>query len=466
MQKRKHTVNGGLFGINPFAKAFQEFDEDSFFSNLHHKVKNKSYFQQYKGFKNTILAASYLFNVASMLSASYAVFWLTQWLTGLIIVGYIIAAVFLFFLEKLKRKSSNEFFQVLFFRKEVAYGWLALSLFCMGISLASSAFGTKTGTEELSPDPELIAADSTATLYRQEIVKLEQQNQELSSQRNHEGTIYYKLQDAIRQNTAMIADYNVRILDLDKKLEGKNEQLTGKYQQQVKLTAWTLAITIILMEIIFELCIAYVWYFYYRCYVERQLIEGFPDDEQDLNLNTNTQDQHSPTLQQLTELISEINNHLKKAADSPKNVPVAPNYPESPKTSSNGISGLSGANPASSSCSNRPIGFYTERQLIKMGLSPTDGIKASVQACTDVYRESKLDLYTVEHTYRKGGRKLTARYTLPQVDARIGQYERDLQEAKDRRLSAEVISNRENWLSYWQGKRLELLGKMKKEVLM
>lgn len=142
-----------LFGKNAFARAFQEFDEEVFFQNLHNKVKNKSYFEKYKGFKTTLLSASYLFNVASMLSASYAIYWLTEWITGMVWAAYLVAIMFLFFLEKLKRKSSSEFFQVYFFRKEIAYGWLGLSLFCLSISLVSSSFGTKIGTETLAPDP-------------------------------------------------------------------------------------------------------------------------------------------------------------------------------------------------------------------------------------------------------------------------------------------------------------------------
>ena len=95
----KDATTSTLFGVNQFSKAFAEFDEEAFFDNLHNQVRNKSYFEKYKGFKTTLLCLSYVFNMASALTASYAVYWFINWITGMAIVGYIVAGVALFFLE-------------------------------------------------------------------------------------------------------------------------------------------------------------------------------------------------------------------------------------------------------------------------------------------------------------------------------------------------------------------------------
>lgn len=452
--KKNHT---SFFGENPFTKAFQQFDEDTFFKNLHNQVKDKSYFEKYKGFKDTVLVLSYLFNLASMLTASYAIFWLTKWLTGLVIIAYIVAGVFLFFLEKLKRKSSNEFFQVWFFRKEIAVGWLGLSLCCLGISLFSSAFGTKTGTEELSPSTELIATDSTATAYRNEVTKLKKENEKLSSQTNHEGTIYYKLQSIIGQNTAMIADYNTRILALDKKLEGKNELLSTSYQDQVNLTAWTLVWITILLELFFEACIAYIWYYHYRSYVERNSTE-LPD----ANIENEGFDSPNPpntpiTSEQFLELQRELEQIKIALSASKKNVPLLPNQSE---ISSNGIPKTVTDFENSANTYQRPIGFYTDRQLAEMNISLFEKDKSCVQACTDVYTENLSDLYTIEHQYSKGDKVITVHYTLAQVEARIAQYTRKIKEAETQNLEQMVLDNRKSWLTYWQKKRENLIEKL------
>lgn len=444
--------NASLFGKNIFADAFQEFDEDSFFQSLHNRVRNKSYFQKYKGFKDTLLAASYLFNAASMLTASYAVYWLTEWVTGMVWVAYLVAVIFLFFLEKLKRKSSSEFFQVWFFRKEIATGWLGLSLFCFGISIASSSFGTRTGAENLAPDPELLAADSTATAYRAEVKKLETENAELSNQRDHTGTIYYRLQAVIKQNKAMIADYNSRILKLDEQLAGKNEQLSGEYQKQVEVTAWTLVWITVIMELLFEACIAYIWYYYYRSYVERKKTKGFAEDETP-SPEENIQPLPYPADEQLNLIMAElkqIKTHLPKQAHSENGT-------------QNDIPFSQNGTPKSFS-SNRPIGFYTDSQLSQMGYDLTEKENSSVQICTDLYKETVTefgDKYTIPHTYKRGGKEKTVHYTLAQVEARISQYERHLEDALRRNLEESVIENRQGWVEYWKGKRMELLEKIR-----
>jgi len=444
--KKQHT---SMFSDNPFTKAFQQFDEETFFNNLHNQVKNKSYFEQYQGFKDTILTLSYLFNLASMLTASYAVFWLTKWLTGFVILGYIVAAIFLFFLEKLKRKSSNEFFQVYFFRKQIAAGWLALSLACLGISLVSSAFGTKTSTEELAPNPELITADSTAQAYQQTVAKLEQENQKLSTQTNHEGTIYYKLQNVIDKNTVMIADYNTRILELDKKMEGKNELLNVNYRKQVNVTSWTLVWITILLELLFELCIAYIWYYYYRSYVEKTGVSSTLSAVPTAN-NKSKAPYFNDALDLKKDLqtIQQQLHSLQKKQTLPIQEPLLNS--DSPRDEKN----------ISNQFSHKPIGFYSDRQLALMKITPTLKDESNLQVCTDVYTPDSSDLYTIEHQYKKGNKIITVHYTLAQVDARIAQYSRGVETAKSQNLNQSVVENRVSWLAYWQKRRKELLGKI------
>ena len=408
-----------LFGVNPFSQAFAEFDETAFFDNLHNTVKNKPYFEKYKGFKMTLLGLSYLFNLASALTASYAIFWLTKWITGIAILGYIVSALFLFFLEKIKRKSSTEFWQVWFFRKQFAVGWFGLSLFCLALSLLSSGFGVKQGTENLAPDPELLRADSMATYYRAEITKLEETNKELRGNKNKQGVTFYKLYDAINANTATIADYTKRATELEKKTEGKNEQLTANYMEEVKLTSWTLVLITLLMELLFEACICYIWYYYFRSYIERNKTAPIQ--------NTNNVQNSSPTLpnEQLVQMIEQLQaeNEVLKIQHKP------------PQTELNG-----------SEIQNRtPIGFG----------------RGHTRTHEDTEQKTVInDRYTVAHTYSKGGQEITVHYNAIMVKSRIGEYERKINEAKAKEMEKSVIENREKWLKYWKGKEAELFQKI------
>ena len=432
----KDATTSTLFGVNQFSKAFAEFDEEAFFDNLHNQVKNKSYFEKYKGFKTTLLCLSYVFNMASALTASYAVYWFINWITGMAIVGYIVAGVALFFLEKIKRKSSTEFWQVFFFRKQMALGWLMLSLFCLGASLASSGFGVKQGAEELAPDPELLQADSMVTYYTTEIAKLETENEELRANKNGQGITFYKLYDAINLNTATIADYRQKKMELEEKIEGKNEFLTESYMEEVKLTAWTLVWITLIMELLFEACIAYIWYYFHRSYVERNVTTK---GTQKANNNTikGTHSTHKespcPTPSDETGKLLKLIEQLQ--ADNQKlHAQIAStSTPPEPKREHNGTPVARAMNP---------IGFFPR------GHTRT---REDTQVIDD--------RYTVPHTYRKGGEDITVHYNATMIKSRIGEYERKIDEAETRAMGEEVLENRRKWLTYWKGKQNELLQK-------
>ena len=438
----QNQTGSPLFGRNIFDDAFRRFDEQVFFQALHERVRNKPYFEKYSGFKTTLLWLSYLFNFASALTAAYAVFWLSQNLTGLKVISWAVAAVFLFFLEKIKRKSSGEFWQAYFFHRQVASGWLALSLFCLGLSLASSAFGVREGTEDMGPGAELVAIDSTAQGYRERIASLEADNTRLQKQRNAQGEIYWPAQQEKARNKAIIADLQTRILELDKKLEGHNEKLSATYRKDLELTAWTLVCATIAMEILFELCIAWIWYYYYRSYIERRLATGAQGP---------VEDKMPPAAPKDTGL----SGHPMQETNEP------PPYPAPPK---NGRM----ENPTDTTPPFKmPIGFYTEAQRMLqrelMGTTPGKKTDPPVHACTDLYRgkEGFQDTYTVLHEYQKGGKTRRTPYTRNQVLARIGQYEREVEEARQRNMGLEVIANRSQWLAYWTGKLNELLAKQR-----
>ena len=417
MEKSKDSP----LGRNPFTAIFQEFDENAFFENLHHQVKNKRYFEKYRGFKNTLLALSYLFNTLSALTASYAIYWLTHWLTGIAWIGYLVAIVFLFFLEQLKRKSSGEFWQLYFFREKVDSGWLALSLFCIGLSLVSSGFGVHRGTQELSPAPALLAADSTLQAYRLEVDKLEAKSADLRGNKTKDGITFYKLSGAISDNEGILKGYREKVLQLEGQLEGKNELLSTAYLAEVDLTAWTLVWLTLLMELLFEACMAYVWFFNHRSYVERNFK---PSEAQNGSQGYNVSFRgDSDALRAYIEQLEAENESLKTRKFSPPSV--------------NG-----------SEIQNRtPIGF---------ALPVVE--KVAQEVCADV-RKDVSDKFTVPHTYLKGGEQVTVHYTMTNIKSRINQYTRDVDKAIQEGLSTEVINNRRQWLAYWESKKTELLQK-------
>lgn len=417
-----------LFGKDVFAKAFQEFDETTFFQRLESRVKPQSYFHKYKGFKTVITTLSYLFNLVSAFTASYLVFWLTQWLTGISLVAYSLSALFLFFMEKLKRKSSGEFFQVWFFEKKIAAGWLALSLSIFAASVLSNYYGTDRATKDFAPSAPIVTNDSTLNALYAQLQVTETQITDARATR-WKGTTTRTSQQTIKelsqQKTALLENIGQR----EKGKDNQNVTITQSHKKQVGLTATTLAWLTVLFELLFECCIAYVWYYYHRSFVEYKLVNGgsFPSPTLPESIPDN-----DPLLSMVYDLQEQI-----KLLQQQKNQPPLTNFPhENHKNgSSNGIK-----NEAV-----QPIGFMTEAQR-----NPN-------KALQHVVTDEKLfldDTHTIAHKDSRTGE--IKRYTLARVDNFISHYEKGVNEALKSSMEQQVLNNRQTWLQYWKGKKAEL----------
>lgn len=172
----------------------------------------------------------------------------------------------------------------------------------------------------------------------------------MRNNRDENGITFYKLSDGITANEKVIADYRKRAKELEEKLEGKNEQLTAAYMEEVQVTAWTLVWLTLLMEILFEACIAYVWYYYYRSYVERSetvgIIEASPLEEKS---DFSKREKELRLLERIQALESEImtlraTNTSKRTQDK-EGIKI------------NGIEPLNGFYGK-----RMPIGFFSDRQ--------------------------------------------------------------------------------------------------------
>ena len=404
-----------------FKRLFQDFDEEQALKNLDKRVQERSYFNKNKGIKNTLLALSYVLNFVSALSASYLIYWLANWLTGYAILGYILAGVFLFFLEKLKRKSSNEFFQVLFFKKEFDYGWFFLSLLCFALSISSTFFGTNQGTKDFAPQSPTLLADTSEVSIKNKIAELEMENDSLETQKDRTGTTYFPLQRIMESNKKMVVALQERLTQKEKNREKKNNKTNIRHAIETNLTASVLAWILVFLELIFEASIAYIWYYYYRSHVEWKQLK-------------NTQFQQ----------------HQNTMLSSPLNGIEAQEPPPFDPT-------LNQANMATNT--HTEIKGFRSPKNNNHGYTLNDSKKTPVRACTRLYTENITeDKYTIAHEYLKGGKKIIARYTEPQVRARLNQWIRGLNEANQKEMAEEIIQNREAWVRYW-GFRLKELQK-------
>lgn len=154
------------------------------------------------------------------------------------------------------------------------------------------------------------------------------------------------------------------------------------------------------LELIFECCIAYVWYYYYRSFIEWEKIK-----------------EH----QQQNSFYSEEQLPLK-------------NFPPPPSPTQTCDNGTNIKNDISQ----KPILGFLRKSEREMMQSDMKNEKTPVKACTGMYRE---DLYTIPHIYQKGSEFITVHYTEPQVRARLNQWIRAVEEAEKKNLSKQSLDN-------------------------
>ena len=431
MKKDKSSLHGN----NLFAKAFQEFDEEQFFERLEKRVQPQSYFHKYKGFKNVIATLSYLFNVISAFTASYLVFWLTNWLTGIAFMAYSLSAIFLFFMEQLKRKSSGEFFQVWFFEKKIAVGWLGLSLFVFLASVASTYHGTNKATWDFAPSSPTIVQDSILNNLYTQLSATESQIAEARATR-WKGTTTRTSQQTVKelstQKTLLLTEIERR----EQGKEGKNKTITQQHFSEIELTATTLAWLTVLFEILFECCIAYIWYYYHRSYIERKLIGEY---DKILSVKIPVKKMSDDDVKLLQDLFSNLQDNQNNSGPSFTNKETDQNE-----------------NGHLKNQFSLPIGYYSkeqrENQLKNLFKHHLGLFKQTKSKNEGKYQER----YTIPHRDFKNGQ--IKHLTIDNVNNRINIYISKIEKAfigKNYR----IIPNQLSKLRYWLRRRKELEGK-------
>ena len=425
-----------LLGKNVFADAFQKFDEENFFHDIEEQVKPQSYFHKYKGFKTTILLLSYLFNVVSALAASYLIFWVVKWITGFELVAYALTFVFLFFLEQLKRKSSNEVYRTWFFERKIATGWLGFSLVVLALSIAANYFGADKGIRDFAPTPPAIEGDSVLTQLYSQLSSIEAQITTARSTR-WKGTTTSESQQTIRELTKQKSPIQAMILEREKNRDNRKTKIEDKHQASVEITATTLSLISALLELLFECCMAYLWYFNFRSFVERKKVK--PIDAEPLQREETDSPAESPeTLLMLQQLKAEL-----EALKSKQLLVQEPVNGNQHAPGSNGTAAQTGISMRP------PIGFKTQ------GQAAAEKALQYVATEPDKFFE---DRYTVLHyDFNTGEPK---RYTLARIEGIIKDYENRLDVAIRQAMGERVVKNRRNRLQYWRHRKRELIEKI------
>lgn len=259
-------------------KSLTIFNQEDFFDKLEKQISNAnlSYFERYKSFKKTIVALSYLFNVASAFTAAYFVYSLTTWLTSIAFIGWAMAALFLYFLEQLKRRSSREVWFTYWFKGKLPATWLALSVALLLMSVAASYMGTDTGVRNTAPEAPVATGDQKLDDLYAEKHQIEQDIY-TAQQTRWRNTITRDAQATIKELTRQKTPLQKKIDEREKSLGIEKEEVETEHQDKIDWTANVMASIVVLFEIFFEACICFIWYYYFRSYIERKAAMANPN---------------------------------------------------------------------------------------------------------------------------------------------------------------------------------------------
>jgi hypothetical protein len=263
---------------NIFNTEYKKETHRSFIEGLKEHARAKSYYEKRKTLYSFSIVISYLFSFWSGLTAAFAVFSLCQFLFKSVVLSAVAALIGLVCFEKFKRLSANDFYETKFFEGKTALNWLFVLVVMFAASVAVSSLGTKSGVNAVAPSAFLLAKDSTLRALILDIEKIENENADLSENKNREGIIFFPSQESIAKNKSILVAYSLAKLELEKELRNSNVDLTESHRADVDNLGWILVFITVVFEILFHLFLGYKWHYKKRCFDERGAIDNEPDN--------------------------------------------------------------------------------------------------------------------------------------------------------------------------------------------
>ena len=262
-----------------FLDKFKEQDLDS---ELRELTRDKSYHETHQQYADMAKYASYLFIVVSILTASYAVYWvllnmligtgLPKELAYAASIG--ISLLFLLFVEKMKRSTSNEFWKSFLFKRNFSWGWFAALGLFLAASLSASTFGgSKSSEDAVGSVISTEQYSKTREDYIERRKELANQQALHLTNRNDEGQVQYRSERSAEKITTAITDIDKKILEIDEKLSNKEDMAILDKKMATREAgniAWWFTL---LSELFFECCMAYIWLFKSNVAKERKLLK-------------------------------------------------------------------------------------------------------------------------------------------------------------------------------------------------
>ncbi|NJO00471.1 MAG: hypothetical protein HC880_01210 [Bacteroidia bacterium] len=238
----------------------------------------KPYFVEYKAVNELAKYSRYFFNIISILAGYYLVFSVVHKATGIEIVSYVLAGIFLVLIEVTKN----------FLLPKILLHWYAFEeikplsiLFNLALVLLSGYISVK-GIEHYSRevraiDPTLVNVDSLAARYDRQIADVRQEKARFTESISYQGKI--NIYNPTSSKTLLNYDAQIQEIQTEKE-RMLTHTLRQNDQAQVQASHYTSTQTFYLMgltglnELLLVLCLWYGVYYMYRTNKQKDLIFG------------------------------------------------------------------------------------------------------------------------------------------------------------------------------------------------
>lgn len=278
------------FRTNLFSIKFDSEAQAAALERLKGKFEPKPYLESYKPLQITATAASYVFNLLSLATASGLLFLLLRQATGNDIAAGTITAVLLFLLEAAKRYTWSAVFKNYWQYSKLSGGLLAVSLLLFSISLCCSFFGAK----KLYSTAAVVQTDSTSTRIIETLtaqIKGIDSDIKTAKKMKWNGKVTGEGQKAL----AALQEQKANIVTEITRQRQRQDSSTDLATESKQIEAWQVAIITAVAELLFLLCAGYIQYYDWRSFVELATDHSAPP-AQYKPINTDSFNGHSATI--------------------------------------------------------------------------------------------------------------------------------------------------------------------------
>ena len=233
------------------------------------------------------LVCSYVFNLASAVGMLYMAKYLSSWYTTSIIAQWVVGGIVTLAFEWAKRETSDRFWDDFFRSKKPSAAMFAMNfIIIFGMSLGSAIMGYNQITKDYSPEYQAKKSNERIEELKAEKAIIHDEDKTHMANKNSKGETYYKSLQKVEKNGSRIASIDEK-LDIEyAKIEQLNNEGQSNFDGSVTGGIYTILISIILFEVLFEICMRFMSYFDYRKHKELKtkiaIVSGTPPPISDI----------------------------------------------------------------------------------------------------------------------------------------------------------------------------------------